>query len=45
MASETNYVSIFGGQKLIKYVQKWSIWASFLKPDACSQLVLPDMSL
>ena len=33
------------GQKLIKKCQKWFILASFWKPEACGQTVLPDMSV
>ena len=41
-ASEASYVYILNGQKLI---QKWSILASFWKPEACGQTVLPDRSI
>ena len=32
------------GQKLVKNAKKWSILASFWKPEACGQTVLPDRS-
>ena len=35
----------WSGQKLIKNVKKWSILASFWKPEACGQTVLPDRSV
>ena len=31
--------------ELIEKCQKWSIFASFWKPEACGQTVLPDRSL
>ena len=42
IASEASYIYILNGHKLIK---KWSILASFWKPDVCGQTVLPDRSL
>ena len=45
MASEASYVYILSGQKLIKKCQKWFILASFWKPEACGQTVLPDRSV
>ena len=30
---------------MIKNCQKWSILASFWKPEACGQIVLPDRSV
>ena len=46
IASEANYVYIFlSGQKLIKNAKKLSILASFWKPEACGQTVLPDRSV
>ena len=33
------------GQKLIKNGKKWFILASFSKPEACGQIVLPDRSV
>ena len=45
MASEASYVYILSGQKLTKKCQKWSILASFWKPEACGQTVLPDRSV
>ena len=45
IASEASYVFILNGQKLIKKCQKWSILASFWKPKACGQTVLPDRSV
>ena len=44
IASEASYVYILSGQKLIKNAQKWSILASFWKPKARGQTVLPDKS-
>ena len=38
IASEASYVYILSGQK-------WSILASFWKPEACGQTVLPDRSV
>ena len=32
-------------KKLIQNCQKWSILASFCKPEACGQTVLPDRSV
>ena len=37
-ASEASYVYILSGQK-------WSILASFWRPEACGQTVLPDRSV
>ena len=45
ITSEASYVYILSGQKLIKNGQKWSILASFWKPEACGQTVLPDRSV
>ena len=45
IASEASYVYILKGQKLIKNAKKWSILASYWKPEACGQIVLPDMSV
>ena len=45
IASEASYVYILSGQKLIKKCRKWSILASFIKPEACGQTVLPDRSV
>ena len=45
IASEASYVYILSGQKLIKNAQKWCILASFWKPEACGQTVLPDRSV
>ena len=42
IASEANYVYILRGQKVIEKCQKWSILASFWKPEASGQTVLPD---
>ena len=36
---------ILSGQKLIKNAKKWCILASFWKPEACGQTVLPDRSV
>ena len=41
IASEASYVYILSGQKLIKN----AILASFWKPEACGQTVLPDRSI
>ena len=45
IASEASYVYILSGQKLIKKAKKWLILASFWKPEACGQTVLPDRSV
>ena len=45
IASEASNVYILGGQKFIKECQKWPVLATFWKPDACSQTVLPDRSI
>ena len=45
IASEASYVYILSGQKLIKKCKKLSIFASFWKPEACGQTVLPDKSV
>ena len=45
MASEASYVCILSGQKLIKNAKNGPFWASFWKPEACGQIVLPDMSI
>ena len=45
IASEASYVYILSGQKLINKAKKWSILASFWKPEACGQTVLPDISV
>ena len=42
IASEASYVYILSGQTLIKNAKKGSILASFRKPEACGQTVLPD---
>ena len=44
IASEASSVYILSGQKLIK-MSKRSILASFWKPEACGQTVLPDRSV
>ena len=44
IASEGSYGYILSGQKLIENAKKLSILASFWKPEACGQTVLPDMS-
>ena len=41
IASEASYVYILSGQKLIKN----AILATFWKPEACGQTVLPDRSV
>ena len=43
--SETSYVYIWSGQKLIKKVPKMVNLASFRKTEACGQTVLPDRSV
>ena len=45
IASKASYVYILNRQKLIKNAKKWSILASFWKPEACGQTVLPDRSV
>ena len=45
IVSEVSYVYILSGQKLIKNAKKRSILASFWKPEACGQTVLPDRSI
>ena len=45
IASEASSVYILSGQKLIKKCQKWCLLASFWKPEACGQTVLPDRSV
>ena len=45
IASEASYDYILSGQKLIKNAKNWSILASFWKPEACGQTVLPDRSI
>ena len=45
IASEASYVYILSGQKFIQKCQKYSILASFWKPEACGQTVLPDRSV
>ena len=45
IASEASYVYILSGQKLIKNAKNGSILASFSKPKACGQTVLPDRSV
>ena len=45
IASEASYVYILSGQKLIDNAKNWSILASFWKPKACGQTVLPDKSV
>ena len=44
IASEASYVYILSGQKLIK-MPKMANLASFWKPEACGQTVLPDRSV
>ena len=44
IASEASYVYILSGQKLIENAKKWFILASFGKPKAFGQTVLPDKS-
>ena len=41
IASEANYVYILSGQKFIKNAKNGHFW----KPEACSQIVLPDRSI
>ena len=45
IASEASDVCMLNEQKLINNCRKWSILASFWKPEACGQTVLPDRSL
>ncbi len=45
ITSEVSYVYILNGQKFIKKCRKWSNVASFWKPAACGQTVLPDRSV
>ena len=45
IASGASYVYILSGQKFIKNAKIYSILASFWKPEACGQTVLPDRSL
>ena len=45
IASEASYVYILSRQKFMKNAPKWSILASFWKPEACGQTVLPDRSI
>ena len=45
IASEASYIYILTGQKLIKNAKKRPILASFWKPKAYSQTVLPDSSV
>ena len=45
IASEASYVYILSGQTFIKNAKKWSIFASFWKPEACCLTVLPDRSI
>ena len=45
IASEASYVYILSGQKLLKNAKNVSILASFWKPEACGQTVLPDRSV
>ena len=40
----SSYVYILNVQKLIKNAKKWSILASFRKPEAYGQTVLPEKS-
>ena len=42
---QASYVYIMSGQKFIKNAKKWSNLASFWKPEACGQTVLPDRSI
>ena len=45
IASEASYVYNLSGQKLIKNAKNGPILASFWKPEACDQTVLPDRSI
>ena len=45
IASEASYVYVLSGQKLMENDKKWSILASFWKPEAFGQTVLPDRSV
>ena len=45
IASEASYVYILSGQKLIKNAKNGPILASFSKPEACGQTMLPDRSV
>ena len=45
IASEASYVYILSGQKLNENAKYYCPLASVRKPEACSQIVLPDMSL
>ena len=45
IASEASYVYILSGQKLIKNAKNGPFLASFWKPEACGQTVLPDRSI
>ena len=45
IASEASYVYILSGQKCIINAKKCLILASFWKPEACGQTVLPDRSI
>ncbi len=45
IASEASYVYILSGQKCIINAKKCLILASFWKPEACGQTVLPDRSV
>ena len=45
IASEASYVYILSGQKLIKNAKNGPILASFCKPEAFGQTVLPERSV
>ena len=45
IASEASYVHILSGQNLIKNAKNGQFFASFWKPEACGQTVLPDRSI
>ena len=45
IASEASYVYILSGQKLIQNAKNGPFYASFWKPEACGQTVLPDRSV
>ena len=45
IASRASYIYNLNGQKFIENAQKWSILATFWKPEPYGQTVLPDRSL
>ena len=45
IASEASYIFILSGQKFVKNATKTVNLASFWKPEACGQTVLPDRSI